>query len=74
MPWVGLQCVIVVFPDHTHLLIFNGTESIVVYFMFCRYSLFWQDSFLPGIFYVPFVRRLSNEDYSTIVHRGLLTV
>ena len=20
MPWVGLQCVIVVFPDHTHLL------------------------------------------------------
>ena len=19
MPWVGLQCVIVVFPDHTHL-------------------------------------------------------
>ena len=22
MPWVGLQCVIVVFPDHTHLLLF----------------------------------------------------
>ena len=21
MPWVGLQCVIVVFPDHTHLLL-----------------------------------------------------
>ena len=21
VPWVGLQCVIVVFPDHTHLLI-----------------------------------------------------
>ena len=20
MPWVGLQCVIVVFPDHTHFL------------------------------------------------------
>ena len=20
MPWVGLQCVIVVFPNHTHLL------------------------------------------------------
>ena len=20
MPWVGLRCVIVVFPDHTHLL------------------------------------------------------
>ena len=23
MPWVGLQCVIVVFPDHTHLLFLN---------------------------------------------------
>ena len=22
MPWVGLQCVIVVFPDHTNLLFF----------------------------------------------------
>ena len=22
VPWVGLQCVIVVFPDHTHLLFF----------------------------------------------------
>ena len=21
VPWVGLQCVIVVFPDHTHLLL-----------------------------------------------------
>ena len=24
MPWVGLQCVIVVFPDHTHLLFYGG--------------------------------------------------
>ena len=23
VPWIGLQCVIVVFPDHTHLLINN---------------------------------------------------
>ena len=22
VPWVGMQCVIVVFPDHTHLLFF----------------------------------------------------
>ena len=22
MPWAGLQCVVVVFPDHTHLLFF----------------------------------------------------
>ena len=28
VPWVGLQCVIVVFPDHTHLL-FNTNSSAV---------------------------------------------
>ena len=28
VPWVGLQCVIVVFPDHTHLL-FYDTDSLV---------------------------------------------
>ena len=26
VPWVGLQCVIVVFPDHTHLL-FAGWKT-----------------------------------------------
>ena len=31
MPWVGFECVIVVFPDHTHLL-FGG--SIVVDLLF----------------------------------------
>ena len=24
VPWVGLQCVIVVFPDHTHFLFYNS--------------------------------------------------
>ena len=24
VPWVGLQFVIVVFPDHTHLLFYNN--------------------------------------------------
>ena len=24
VPWAGLQCVIVVFPDHTHLLLFGN--------------------------------------------------
>ena len=28
MPFVGLQCVIVVFPDHTHLL--SGTQKMHV--------------------------------------------
>ena len=28
MPWVGLQSVIVVFPDHTHLLFNNLTKKI----------------------------------------------
>ena len=27
MPWVGLKCVIVVFPDHTHLLFESLTWS-----------------------------------------------
>ena len=30
MPWVGLQCVIVVFPDHTHLLFVAFPHSGVV--------------------------------------------
>ena len=29
MPWVGLRCVIVVFPDHTHLL-FNFYHGYLV--------------------------------------------
>ena len=29
VPWVGMQCVIVAFPDHTHLL-FSAEESAVV--------------------------------------------
>ena len=27
VPWVGLQCVIVVFPDHTHLLLDRAVDS-----------------------------------------------
>ena len=30
VPWVGLQCVIEVFPDHTHLL-FNLDSTTVLY-------------------------------------------
>ena len=29
VPWVGLKCVIVVFPDHTHLLFVVGYEKLV---------------------------------------------
>ena len=29
MPWVGKQCVIVVFPDHTHLFFFPFRTTIV---------------------------------------------
>ena len=28
MPWVGLQCVIVVFPDHTHLVFMISDQDI----------------------------------------------
>ena len=27
VPWVGLKCVVVVFPDHTHLLFYNVEHS-----------------------------------------------
>ena len=31
VPWVGLQCVIVVFPDHTHLLYYqNACDALTV--------------------------------------------
>ena len=29
-PWVGLQSVIVVFPDHTHLLFYNGINEKIL--------------------------------------------
>ena len=29
-PWVGLQNVIVVFPDHTHLLFYNGIHEKIL--------------------------------------------
>ena len=54
VPWVGLQCVIVVFPDHTHLLFcVNGVkfecqyDDITLYLKFScvtlcrRYSFFF---------------------------------
>ena len=31
VPWVGLQCVIAVFPDHTHLLFEVNISSMVSY-------------------------------------------
>ena len=34
VPWVGLQCVIVIFPDHTHLLFVTerGTTDVIIVF------------------------------------------
>ena len=29
VPWVGLQCVIVVFPDHTHLFLLSFVSSSI---------------------------------------------
>ena len=31
--WVGLQCVILVFPDHTHLLLHAQLSSELVFFL-----------------------------------------
>ena len=30
--WVGLQCVIVLFPDHTHLLFENSSPGLLLYY------------------------------------------
>ena len=29
VPWIGLQCVVVLFPDHTHLLLEVMTMKII---------------------------------------------
>ena len=47
-PWLGLQCVIVVYPDHTHLL-FGSHDSFVstynmmaiLIFLFCFVLIFY---------------------------------
>ena len=36
VPWVGLQCVIVVFPDHTYLLFFKRNASVNHFFSYCK--------------------------------------
>ena len=39
VPWVGLQCVIVVYPDHTHLLldvIQYNSWCVIISAVFCR--------------------------------------
>ena len=37
MPWVGLQCVIVVFPDHTHLPYFFDVVNDVNLHVFGKF-------------------------------------
>ena len=37
VPWAGLQCVIVVFPDHTHLLFYN----VCNYYLIGRFMIMW---------------------------------
>ena len=41
MPWVGLQCVIVLFPNHTHLLVEAMANEITDYIaLFGTYCIF----------------------------------
>ena len=35
VPWVGLQCMIVVFPDHTHLSFFYFDTSAILFTFVC---------------------------------------
>ena len=34
VPWVGLWCVILVFPDHSHLLLYNPEDWLLLFFLF----------------------------------------
>ena len=36
VPWAGLQCVIVVFSDHTHLLIFSFTTVVYTFSLYFK--------------------------------------
>ena len=40
VPWVGLQFVIVIFPDHNHLLFYAVFAND-----FCMFSIFWKNLF-----------------------------
>ena len=44
VPWVGLQCVIVVFPDHTHYLCFGCLKETSKYnALAAGLQIFFQD-------------------------------
>ena len=42
VPWVGLQFVIVVFPDHTHLIFAIFARHLVKFHQLETYSNIWQ--------------------------------
>ena len=43
--WVGLQCLIVVFPDHTHLLFCNASSPCKS-FLRCRFGTSERESYI----------------------------
>ena len=47
VPWVGLRCVIVVFPDHTHLLFDELQSSFLLPCKFVLITLFKMPKELP---------------------------
>ena len=61
MPWVGLQCVIVVFPDHTYLL-FSILGPLLALIFINDLSIFIRDSIQTVDFYA---------DYTTLYDTGL---
>ena len=48
VPWVSLQCVIVVFPDYTHLLFFYH-KTLILYFSIFIEGCIQVNSFAPNI-------------------------
>ena len=46
VPWVRLRFVIVVFPDHTHLLFFKWVLLFLLYFLLCSFFAFKMSFYL----------------------------
>ena len=57
IPWVGLQCVIVVFPDHSHLLFYSLHSRKIG--MFLSAADFFNINFFENVFkeYHPSVKQ-----------------
>ena len=56
MPWVGLQCVIVVFPDHTFLLFYLVADFKKHTHIHCIYMYFTPDCIY--MYFTPYCKHI----------------